>query len=413
MSLQSKMKLAVKILQIGFRRPQFVSTRFVSRTLSSEHNYKYLIQEVNQFDHQVPIESASTPPSSWFVSQDFHQLDKKAVFGREWICVGRTDQVDSIGKYFSGILAGEPYLVVRDGSGLNAFYNVCRHHAAQVAPVCGEGCADKFVCPYHGWTYATNGRLTKATRLKGIKDFSAKNFGLIPIQVKEWGPLVFINIGGGNGDKVEEMFDPVKNTIETETGTFKEGMEFVKRVTYDMNCNWKVFVDNYLDGGYHVSVLHKDLTTGLNIDSYVTEVGAYYSLQKVSGADDGQGQNDRLGQRAVYAYLYPNLMINRYGPWMDTNLVIPTGPTTSKVIYDYFLESSKLQELKDKKEDYIKDCLKDSDQVQLEDNFICDSVQLGLQSSAYDVGRYAPAVETADRRFHVLLAQKYKEYLNK
>ena len=83
-------------------------------------------------------------------------------------------------------------------------------------------------------------------------------------------------------------------------------------------------MDNYLDGGYHVSFLHKDLTTGLDINSYETEVGDRYSLQKCKGSDaDNAGQKDRLGSSAVFAYLYPNMMINRYGPWMDTNVVFP------------------------------------------------------------------------------------------
>lgn len=80
-------------------------------------------------------------------------------------------------------------------------------------------------------------------------------------------------------------------------------------------------MDNYLDGGYHVSVLHKDLTAGLDIDSYKTEVQERYSMQKVQGKENEQA--DRLGKSSVYAYLYPNMMINRYGPWMDTNVVIP------------------------------------------------------------------------------------------
>jgi choline monooxygenase len=86
-----------------------------------------------------------------------------------------------------------------------------------------------------------------------------------------------------------------------------------------------VFVDNYLDGGYHVSFLHKDLTSGLDIDSYKTEVSENFSLQKVQG----NGDQDRLGKNAVFAYLFPNMMINRYGPWMDTNVVFPTGKTNS------------------------------------------------------------------------------------
>jgi phenylpropionate dioxygenase-like ring-hydroxylating dioxygenase large terminal subunit len=78
-------------------------------------------------------------------------------------------------------------------------------------------------------------------------------------------------------------FDHVKACIDNEIGSFEtetgSGLTWVKNVSYDMACNWKVFVDNYLDGGYHVEILHKDLTTGLDIGSYSTEVGDGFSIQ--------------------------------------------------------------------------------------------------------------------------------------
>ena len=84
------------------------------------------------------------------------------------------------------------------------------------------------------------------------------------------------------------------------------------------------------------------------------------------------------------------------------------------MIFDYYLEDTKWTSFAndDERQNYIKDCLKNSDQVQQEDDFICNAVQRGLESSAYDVGRYAPKVEMADHKFHLLLAQSYQNYLN-
>ena len=73
-----------------------------------------------------------------------------------------------------------------------------------------------------------------------------------------------------------------------------------------MKCNWKVFVDNYLDGGYHVDHLHPGLTSNLDLTSYRTKVAPLYSIQEVEGLGDR-----RVGQSALYVYMYPNLMINR------------------------------------------------------------------------------------------------------
>mgnify|MGYP001206349173 FL=1 len=98
----------------------------------------------------------------------------------------------------------------------------------------------RFECPYHGWTYSTSGRLTKAKRLKGIQDFSAKNFSLIPISVQQWGPFIFINLSSKNDRIVSTDFAEVRTSMENEVGPFDHGMKFVKRVVYDVESNWKV-----------------------------------------------------------------------------------------------------------------------------------------------------------------------------
>ena len=90
-----------------------------------------------------------------------------------------------------------------------------------------------------------------------------------------------------------------------------------------------------------------------------------------------------------------------------------SGPDTCRVIYDYYLESTKVSELKAAGglEDYLEKSLKASDQVHQEDALICESVQKGLASSGYDVGRYAPGVEMADHQFHLVLGRQYQEAL--
>ncbi len=143
------------------------------------------LSEISRFDHSKTIEEAFTPPSSWYTQDKFHELDKEAVFKRNWIAVGKTHVVKEPGKFFSGTLAGEPYIVVRgDDNKLRAFYNVCKHHGAPLVCTEGEcGQVSKFTCPYHGWEYQLNGRLSKATSLRGIKNFKAKENGLKELQV--------------------------------------------------------------------------------------------------------------------------------------------------------------------------------------------------------------------------------------
>jgi len=393
-------RVLLRLLKFN-RVPQRITVGGVrTRLLSTE-----VQKEISRWDPDVPVEKATTPPSSWFLEPSIYELERKAVFAKSWICVGRTDQVKKTGDYFSGMVAGEPYIVVRDGETLRGFFNVCRHHAAQLTPVCGEGCTDQFVCPYHGWTYALNGRLTKALRLRGIKDFKAKDFGLKPIQVAEMGPLIFINLDSEvTADSLMDKFSLPHQKLAEKNYT---DMGWVKRVEYPMECNWKVFVDNYLDGGYHVEHLHPALTENLEIDSYKTTVTDQYSIQEAKGKGD-----PRLGDSSLYIYLYPSLMINKYGPWMDTNMVIPTGTNSCKVVYDYYLDRQLLESTSEADlHTFVTESIKASDQVQQEDNMICESVQTGLNSSAYDVGRYAPGVEMADHAFHRTLAKQLRTQL--
>jgi len=365
-----------------------------------------LDEEVRRFDPSVTVESAVTPPSSWFVDDKFHELDQRSVFGENWIYVGRTAQCSEPGQYFSGSVGREPFVVARDNKGtLRAFYDVCRHHAAKVSPEEGEGCVDKFTCPYHGWTYGLDGRLTRANRLKDIKDFKTKDFGLKPMSVAEWGPLVFVN-----ADPAAESGSLAKGVSPLPTNDlFSPELKWVKRVVFPVGCNWKVFVDNYLDGGYHVQHLHKDLAAALSIDTYKTDVHETCSVQTVTGA----ANDPRVGgERSIYAYLFPNFMLNRYGPWLDTNAVVPTGPRTCSIVYDYFLEASVTASMSEAElEKFVGESLASSGQVQAEDTMICQSVQRGLESSGYDVGRYAPRVEMADHAFHARLATHYRKFL--
>ncbi|MBI3925148.1 MAG: aromatic ring-hydroxylating dioxygenase subunit alpha [Armatimonadetes bacterium] len=355
-----------------------------------------MLNEIQRFDPEVPIEEAVTPPSSWYIGPGFLEVERQTVFRRSWQAVGRLDQVPGNGDYFTGQFMGEPYVVVRDHGGvLRAFYNVCRHHAAGVAQETGS--LEEFVCPYHSWTYRLDGRLKRAPRMGGVRCFDREEFNLIPLAVDSWGPLVFVHFGPEPSRLTEELRPLHRWLVETEL----EGLTFVARRTYELACNWKVYVDNYLDGGYHVDTLHRGLASQLDLSSYETRVEGRTCIQTVtsggSGPEVGCDFGERVGGGAVYAWVYPNLMLNRYGPVLDTNWTLPLGPDRCAVVFDYFFENPHDAR-------FIDDCLKASHQVQEEDIEVCESVQRGLGSTAYQVGRYAPRVEMGEHHFHRLLA---------
>ncbi|XP_072978604.1 choline monooxygenase, chloroplastic isoform X2 [Typha angustifolia] len=300
-------------------------------------------------------------------------------------------------------LGNVEFVICRDTNGdLRAFHNVCRHHASLLAS--GSGQKSCFECPYHGWTYRLDGELLKATRISGIKNFRKKDFGLIPIKVATWGPFVLISLDQNilsQQNTVEdivgkEWLGSTSNLLST--NRIDSSLKHICRREYTIECNWKVFCDNYLDGGYHVPHAHGGLASGLKLNSYETLTFEKVSIQRCESASVEQDGFDRLGSKALYAFVYPNFMINRYGPWMDTNLVVPLGSTKCKVIFDYFLDASLVDD-----NVFVEKSLEESERVQIEDIALCEGVQRGLESPAYCSGRYAPTVEKAMHHFHCLL----------
>ncbi len=357
-------------------------------------------RELARFRSELPIEEAATPPASWYVSQDFFELEAETVFRRSWQYACPLDKLERPGSFVRLDLLGESYLVLADEQGrLRAFHNVCRHHAAQLLE--GEGCVDKIVCPYHGWTYALDGSLRTAPGMGAMRNFAREDFGLPAVAVEAFGPLVFLHPGTPARPLSDELAD-LRSRLE-DLGL--QGLRHVRRRSYPMACNWKVFVDNYLDGGYHVSHLHHGLAGQLSMEEYRTEVFERFSIQSCPAASDahfhGRDFRERIGRGALYAWIHPNLMLNRYGSILDVNWVVPLAVDRCLVVFDYWFPETEGEEA----QRFIQASLEASDDVQQEDVAISESVQRGIGSRSYDQGRYAPRVETAMYHFHRLLAE--------
>ncbi len=227
------------------------------------------IQHVlSQYNDQLPLEEASTIPAPWYTDQRIAELERRAVLGANWQCVGRAEQVAQPGQYVAVRVAGEPVVVVRGADGkLRAFFNVCRHHAAAVvAQPCGT--AQLFRCPYHGWSYGLDGSLKGTPDFAGVCNFDRAENGLVPIAVDSWEQFVFVSL-----DPRRNLHESLGNVVSQVAPLDIGSLHFFETRAYTLNCNWKVFVDNYLDGGYHVPYLHKGLNSVLDYAEYTIENG--------------------------------------------------------------------------------------------------------------------------------------------
>jgi phenylpropionate dioxygenase-like ring-hydroxylating dioxygenase large terminal subunit len=355
-----------------------------------------------QYNDQAALPDASTIPAPWYVDARIAELESQTVFSKTWQMVGRVEQVEKPGQFVTASVAGEPIVVVRGNDGvLRGFYNVCRHHAAAVVTEhCGQ--ASILHCPYHGWNYGLDGSLKGMPEFDGVKDFERQQNGLLPVKAETWEKFVFVNLDS----QAVPLKDFLGALVRKVAPLGVSQLHYFDSRSYDIHCNWKVFVDNYLDGGYHVPHLHKGLSSVLDYKAYTIENEDRYCLQSspmVSGTEDAATASTRQGDRAWYFWQYPNLMINCYEGYMDTNLVLPLDVDHCRVIFDFYFG-----DVSQGRRAYNEQSVAVGARVQDEDLGICEAVQRGLKSRAYGAGRLSVRREAGEHLFHRLLAADLK-----
>jgi choline monooxygenase len=357
---------------------------------------------VAAYHDQDPLEHAHTIPAPWYIDERVAQLERQNVFGRTWQVVARVDQLTQPGEFVTADLAGEPLVIVRGNDGqLHAFYNVCRHHAAAVVTE-EQGTAGIFRCPYHGWSYALDGSLKGAPEFEAVCSFDRSQNGLLPVRVDSWERFVFVNLD----HQAMPLADFLGRLTQRVAPLNLSSLHFFERRSYSLNCNWKVFVDNYLDGGYHVPHLHKGLNSVLDYKHYTIENQDRYCLQSspmVASGHDATTAASRTGDRAWYFWQYPNFMINLYQGYMDTNLVLPDGVDRCTVVFDFYFDG-----VGESANDRNRQSIAVGERVNDEDIGICEAVQRGLRSRAYTSGRLSVRREAGEHLFHRLLASDLK-----
>ena len=357
-----------------------------------------LLQEIDRYRPDLPLAEACTPPASWYVEPRFLDLELGTTFASSWQYACRLDQVREPGQYATLELAGEPIVVVRGGDGvLRGFFNVCRHHAAAVMTE-PAGCVKRLVCPYHGWTYTLEGKLKAAPAFEGVQNFDPAANSLKPVATEVWENWVFVRIAPEGLSLAEFLGTEVMAEV-AQLGLSK--LHWFDRKHYVFDCNWKVYVDNYLDGGYHVPYLHKGLGSVLDYHKYTIENGRRHCLQSspmVTRGAEAETGAVRKGDRARYYWFYPNFMFNWYEGVMDTNLVYPRGVNQTEVIFDFWFA-----DVSDEARAFNRASIDIANRVQDEDEGICRSVQRGLRSRAYDTGRLSVRREAGEQLFHRLL----------
>jgi choline monooxygenase len=398
---------------------------------------------------QQPIQRADTLPSSWYTEPGMLLVENAAVFGLEWQLAGHLSQLEAPGSSLCIEVAGEPVIVVRDikanrtlsqddihqigniepvnrpesdetaahsaesphpdnstvqnpvdDHGVRAFFNVCRHRGGPLAVKTGSH--TMLQCQYHGWTYRTDGSLRGVPHFRYAELFDKKDFGLTPVAVEVWEGLIFVSINPNPRNLMQALHGIPERIQPNRLQDFK----YHTRTEDIINCNWKVYVDNYLEG-YHIPIVHPELARLLDYNQYVTETAPFYSLQHSPFAStDGDNPYSISDGQAWYYFIYPNIMLNILPGRLQTNIVEPLGHDRCRVIFDFYYTDVQKA---------ISDGSAASDMeysalVQREDIEICEAVQKGLNSRAYDKGRFSVERELGVYHFQSLIKQSLSRY---
>ena len=341
------------------------------------------------------ISKAWSLPASLYHDPQTFRREKERIFARTWQVVGHRHQVEKPGDFFTFDLLGEPLLLVRGQDGnLRCFYNVCRHRAGPPA----EGCGSRklFRCGYHGWTYDLDGKLLNAPEFEGVAGFEPSDFALAPVQSEEWFNLVFVNL-----ELEAAPLSKALGEMKAQAERFDfPSMRFYERRTYDMKCNWKTYIDNYLEG-YHLPSVHPALNRELDYGSYLVEPYEKYVRQwsPIRGAQAGDATPRRYQEAREYLttdyfWMFPNWMLNCYPDNVSLNIILPLEPERTLAIFDFYLTEEGLRS------SAARDATEFSHQVQIEDVAICETVQKNLHSRSYERGRYSPKQEKGVHAFH-------------
>ncbi len=316
---------------------------------------------------------ADTNPWAWYSDPAVLAVERERIFRPAWHYVCHSGRLDGPGTYVACVTGGLPVVVTRAADGeLRAFLNVCRHRGAEVCS--GEGRRETLQCPYHAWTYELDGRLRSAPRASREDGFDPGGLSLHRLRLEEWGPFVLVcadpDAPGAavTLDGARLPFDPA-------------GLVFRERVAYDLEANWKVAVENYLEC-YHCPVAHPAFTRLVDVDpdAYVLE-GDGPVWSQYGRARDGSGE-------CVFHLVWPALKINVYPgfPNLSIGPVWPeaTGRTTG--FLDYFFAP-------DADEAVCRELIAFDDQVGREDTALVESVQRGVGTGLVERGRLMPDSE--------------------
>jgi len=327
--------------------------------------------------------------------ESHHYYDEKIftqeiehIFKKEWLWVGRTDQLINKGDFITANVIHLPIIVLRDNNKqLRGFHNVCRHRASKVLLRPSGNCKN-IVCPYHGWKYNLKGELSNPPKFFGSDEFDHKIHSLFPIHVQEKFGLIFISLNK-QPKFLDEWLGPFEQIINNH---YESDFIFHNELRFDVHANWKTYVDNYQEG-YHIPAVHPQLNKDVIWEEYelnnTNECSIHNVPEKASSSQPGS-----------FGWHFPNFIFNTYGRGIVFQRIEPIKPKWCRVIYNLFRSPDiEYDDFENKEGKYQLE-------VSVEDQNLIPDIQQNLQAGIYTSGPLSTKYETGVAYFHDLIIQK-------
>ena len=265
----------------------------------------------------------STQPSSYAdsISPEFYELERKAIFEKTWLNLGRVEQLPRVGSYFTKEIdaAGTSIVVVRSGADeYRAFHNICRHRGNKLVwndfpKEETSGVCRNFTCKYHGWRYDLEGELTFVQQEQEFFGLDKADYPLASVQIDTWEGWIFVNLDPDNTTGLREYMGALGKGLE---GYPFEKMTQVHKYRAEIGSNWKLFIDAFTEF-YHAPVLH--VRQAVNEESEKLAKFGYealhYELDGPHGVVSSWGGMSPPKDLSMVKPIERELRSGLFGPW--------------------------------------------------------------------------------------------------
>ena len=343
-------------------------------------------------------QGARTMPGEYYTSPEILEQERDALFAKHWNLAGRVSKLARPGDYMVRNIAGESIIVVRSRDGrLRAFFNVCRHRGTRICMESSGHFSETIQCPYHAWTYSTDGRLIGAPHMSEVEEFDKSQYPLHQAAIAEWEGFIFVNVDA-NPQSFDQWFAPLLTRFERFN---LAGLKIGHSVSYDVHANWKLVFQNYSEC-LHCPSIHPELATVLPYQSGANDLtagpflGGYMEIRApnqsatLSGRSCGRLVNDQLQgddrQRAFYYSIMPNMLLSMQPDYVNYYILTPVSVDRTLVESEWMFHPDNEQNPDFNPQDAIGFW----DVTNRQDWDIVARSQLGIASRRYAPSPYSP-----------------------